>query len=173
VNWIKVYNAWFYRDHWVGHNSELEFLFLHGTHHDAIPSGLIAVSGNGFLEGCLRYTIGSPVALYNPIIAFLALTVEVKTDIDLHQYIPGVFPRIPRRMMEIYQHSTHHYGRLEPYSQAAKLDQPGVSEALKKKFKWMPEGMANSFKLDEELEGLQWDNLTHLNTLSLFDKYQK
>ena len=63
--WLKVVNSWFYRDHWLGHNSELEFIFLHGPHHDAIPSGLIAVGENGFLEGFLRFAIGSPVALHN------------------------------------------------------------------------------------------------------------
>ena len=61
VKWIQKFNEWFYRDHWVGHNSEAEFLFLHGTHHDAIPSALIAVADNGFLEGFLRFTIGWPV----------------------------------------------------------------------------------------------------------------
>src|SRR5262249_28348925 len=54
LKWMQRYNGWFYRDHWLGHNSELEFVYLHGTHHDAIPSGLIAVSENGFLEGFLR-----------------------------------------------------------------------------------------------------------------------
>src|SRR5215470_13083261 len=114
--WIKALNAWFYRDHWLGHNSELEFIYLHGTHHDAIPSGMIAVSGNGFLEGITRYMLGSPTAFYNPVISFLIHTVEVKGDIDRHQYIPGLFPRLSRRFMEIFQHSTHHYGLLAPYS---------------------------------------------------------
>jgi hypothetical protein len=75
--WIIVYNAWFYRDHWVGHNSELEFIYIHGPHHDAIPSGMIAVSGNGFLEGITRYTLGVPTAFYNPVISFMINMAEV------------------------------------------------------------------------------------------------
>jgi hypothetical protein len=169
--WLKTYPGWYYRDHWLGHNSELEFIYLHGTHHDAIPSGLIAVAGNGFLEGFARYTIGSPIALYNPLVAFVMFSLDVKADIDLHQYIPGVGPTIPRKMLEVYQHSTHHYGPLEPYSMAAKMDQPGVSDELKKRFSWMPDEMMNSFRLDEELSGLKWDNPTYLSTLSLYDKY--
>jgi len=51
------------------------------------------------------------------------------------------------------------------------VDQPGVSEELKKKFAWMPDEMLNSFKLDEELSGIEWNNPTQLSTLSLYDKY--
>src|SRR5262249_9318867 len=108
VKWIKVINAWFYRDHWLGHNSELEFLFLHGMHHDAIPSALIAVGENGFLEGFMRYTIGAPDPFYNPVVSFLVYMYEVANDMYTHQYIPGVFPRLPRKFIEIAQHSTHH-----------------------------------------------------------------
>jgi len=156
----------------VGHNSELEFVLLHGTHHDAIPCGLIAVAGNGFLEGFLRFTIGSPVAFYNPVVSFIVYMFDVKTDIELHQYIPGVFPRLPRRVLEVGQHSTHHYGRLEPYSFGLKLDQPGIPEGYKKTLKWAPDELMNSLKLDEELTGFQWDNPTHQKTLDLWDKYQ-
>lgn len=169
--WLKTYNRWYYRDHWVGHNSELEFLYFHGTHHDAIPSGLIAVADNGVLEGFTRYTMGSPVALYNPLLASVLLSSDIKADIDLHQYIPGVGPRIPRSVIEVYQHSTHHYGRLEPYSMGAKVDQPDATVDWKKRFPWMPDEVLNSFKLDEALNGAQWNNPTHLLTLSLWDKY--
>ncbi|HWU67428.1 MAG TPA: hypothetical protein VN046_01020, partial [Stenotrophobium sp.] len=34
---VKNLNDWFYRDHWLGHNSEFDFVYLHGTHHDALP----------------------------------------------------------------------------------------------------------------------------------------
>jgi len=173
MRWVKAVNSWFYRDHWVGHNSELEFVFLHGPHHDAIPSGMIAVAGNGFLEGFLRFTIGSPVAFYNPLISFMVYMFDVKTDIELHQYIPGLFPRLPRRVLEVGQHSTHHYGRLEPYSLGLKLDQPRLPEDYKKQFARVPAELMNSLELDEELNGFQWDNPTHQNTLSLWDKYQK
>ena len=171
--WINIYNSWFYRDHWLGHNSELEFIYLHGTHHDAIPSGLIAVSENGFLEGITRYTLGSPTSFYNPVISFMIHTLEVKTDIKRHQYIPGVFPRLPRRLMEIFQHSTHHYGLLAPYSVGLKLDQPGVSEEYKKQYARYPDVVMNSIKLDEELTGFQWDNPIQQRILSLYDMYQK
>jgi hypothetical protein len=170
--WLKVFNAWFYRDHWLGHNSEFEFVFLHGTHHDAIPSGLIAVAENGFLEGFMRFTLGSPIAFYNPVVACLLYTFEIKNDIERHQYIPGVFPRLPKSFMEIFQHSTHHYGLLAPYSIGMKLDQPGVSEADKKAWGWLPDEVTNSIKLDEELTGFQWNNPTQKRTLSLYEKYQ-
>jgi hypothetical protein len=173
MKWMGVYNAWFYRDHWVGHNSELEFVFFHGSHHDAIPSALIAVSDSGFLEGFMRFAFSSPVAFYNPALSFFIYMFDVKSDIDMHQYIPGVFPRLSRRILEVFQHSTHHYGRLDPYGVAFKLDQPGISESYKKQFSRLPASLVNSFRLDEELTGLQWDNPTHLHTLSLWDKYQK
>ena len=75
LKWQKIANSWFYRDHWLGHNSEFEFVYLHGTHHDAIPSGLIAVSENGFLEGFFRHTIGWPNPFYHPLDCFCALHV--------------------------------------------------------------------------------------------------
>ena len=171
--WIKALNAWFYRDHWLGHNSELEFIYIHGTHHDAIPSGMVAVAENGFLEGFLRFTVGAPASFYNPVISFLFFTVEIKSDINLHQYIPGVFPRMPRRWMEIAQHSTHHYGLLAPYSIGMKLDQPGISEDRKKSNSWYPDEVTNSIRLDEELTGFKWDNPIQRRILSLYDKYQK
>lgn len=171
--WIKIINEWFYRDHWLGHNSEFEFVFLHGTHHDAIPAGLIAVGENGLLEGFLRYTLGSPIAFFHPVVAFIVYTAEIKKGIEGHQYIPGIFPKIPRRWMEFYQHSTHHYGPIEPYSFAFKFDQPNVPEEYKKIASRMGDALADSARLDEELTGFQWDNPTHRRTLSLYEKYQK
>jgi hypothetical protein len=171
--WLKSLNAWFYRDHWLGHNSELEFIYLHGTHHDAIPSGLIAVAENGFLEGFLRFTVGAPASFYNPVIAFVIFTVEIKTDINLHQYIPGVFPRMSRRWMEIAQHSTHHYGMLAPYSIGRKSARPGAAEGRKKPYGLYPDELINSIRLDEELTGFKWDNRIQRITLSLYERYQK
>ncbi len=98
---------------------------------------------------------------------------EIKSDIDVHQYIPGVFPRMPRKWMEIAQHSTHHYGMLAPYSMGMKLDRPDVSEALKKSNSRYPDEFTNSIRLDEALTGFKWDNPIQRRTLSLFDKYQK
>lgn len=172
LKWLRQVNSWFYRDHWLGHNSELEFVWLHGPHHDAIPTGMIAVAGNGYLEGFLRFTVGSPVAFYNPLVSFFVFTFDVKTDIELHQYVPGVFPYLPRKALEVGQHSTHHYGRLEPYSLALKVDRPDVSDEYRKRLQRIPDELRNSLNLDEELTGFQWDNPTHRLTLGLWDKYQ-
>ncbi|HEY0139902.1 MAG TPA: hypothetical protein VGF48_03340 [Thermoanaerobaculia bacterium] len=171
LKWLKVINDWFYRDHWLAHNAEMEFIYLHGSHHDAIPSGMIAVAENGFLEGFLRLTLGTPVTFYNPLTAFLAITIEVQKDMEAHQYIPGVFPRLPRRIVEVSQHSTHHYGQIEPYSFGIKVDQPDSGDLYKRLFRGLPDGLRNSAKLDEELTGFKWDNPTHRRTLTLYAKY--
>jgi hypothetical protein len=173
LKWLKVMNEWFYRDHWLGHNAEIEFVYLHGSHHDAIPTGMIAVAENGFLEGFLRLTVGTPVSFYNPLMAFMAITIEVQKDIEAHQYIPGVFPRLPRRVVEVSQHSTHHYGQIEPYSFGIKVDQPNSGATYSRLFRGLPDGLRNSAKLDEELTGFKWDNPTHRRTLSLYAKYHK
>jgi hypothetical protein len=169
--WMKAINAWFYRDHWLGHNSELEFLFLHGTHHDAIPSAMIAVAENGLLEGFLRLSLGTPVPFYNPALAFLMMTAEVKMDMEAHQYIPGVYPKLPMKIVEVSQHSTHHYGSIEPYSFGIKVDQPDLPEDYANILAGLPDELRNSAKLDEALTGFKWDNPTHRRTVSLYAKY--
>ena len=172
--YMKAVNGWFYRDHWLSHNSELEFIYLHGTHHDAIPSGLIAVAGNGHLEGFVRYLTAFPTFFLNPIAAFVFLTLLVRQDIATHQYIPGVFPKLERKYLETAQHSTHHMGRLEPYSLGLKTDQPGESAtSAKKASSAIPDELRNSIRLDEQLTGFQWDSESHRNYLRLFDKYSK
>jgi hypothetical protein len=175
LKWTAVVNAWFYRDHWLGHNSEFDFVFLHGTHHDAIPSGLIAVAENGFLEGFLRHTLGFPATLCNPLIAFANYTFEIKTDIDTHQYIPGIFPKLPRQLLEVAQHSTHHYGPLEPYSLGLRLDHPNVPADFRRSyaFKSIPAGVRNSIRLDEQLTRFKWDNPTFRKLLELYDRYHE
>jgi hypothetical protein len=171
--YMRTYNFWFYRDHWLGHNSELEFLYLHGPHHDAIPCGLIGVSGNGFLEGLFRHSLGNPMAMYGPLAAFFLYTFEVLTDINSHQYIPGVFPTMPRKFHEHAQHSTHHYGRLEPYGVGLRVDQPGgLGENKLLKMLYPPE-VRTSYLLDEQLTDFAWDNPRHRRFLELVDKYQK
>jgi hypothetical protein len=170
--YLKSYNGWFYRDHWLGHNSELEFIYLHGTHHDAIPSGLIGVSGNGFLEGFMRHTLGHPTPYYHPIVAFLLYTLEVQSDIQNHQYIPGIFPKLSRGFHETCQHSTHHYGRLEPYSVGLRCPPGGADAPAKKRFQIIPEEILNSIALDERLTGFDWENYRYKKFLDLFDKYQ-
>ncbi len=172
MRWFRVHNSWFYRDHWLGHNCEFDFVYLHGPHHDAIPSGLIGVAGNGYLEGVLRHVLAVPQPFHHPLISFLINTYEVKNDIDLHQYIPGIFPKLTKRMIALTQHSSHHYGRLEPYGLGMKVDQPWVSDELRAAFKAFPDEVTNSAKLDEELTGFQWDNPTHRKTMELYEKYQ-
>ncbi len=168
---LKVVNLWFYRDHWLAHHSELEFLYLHGTHHDAIPSGLIGVSGNGYLEGVLRHTMGGPGIFYNPVTTFLIHCFDVKVDIDGHQFIPGVYPHVPTSVQLINQHSTHHFGKLEPYSLGLKLDQPGVPEELLRRAKVFTKEQQNSAELDEQLTGFKWDNPRYRQYIELYEKY--
>jgi hypothetical protein len=120
----------------------------------------------------MRGTLGFPIPFYNPLVALLVYTVEIKQDMAIHQYIPGIFPQLPKKALEIGQHSTHHYGRLEPYTIGMKLDQPGISEEYKNSFRMYPDELMNSIKLDEELTGFQWDNPTHRSSLALWDKYQ-
>lgn len=160
--WLRGINGWFYRDHWLGHNSELDFVYLHGSHHDAIPTGLIAVAGNGFLEGVLRNAVGHPTTFYNPIMACLAYSVEVRNDIAFHQFIPGIYPTLPYEFRQVGQHSTHHYGHLEPYGFAVKLDQPiEWSQGFLSLFRGFPEEFKNSATLEEELTGFKWSNSRH------------
>lgn len=173
VKYMRSYSMWFYRDHWLGHNSELEFIYLHGAHHDAIPSGLIGVSGNGHLEGLLRHTVGVPTAFYNPVFAFILYTWEIQLDMRNHQYIPGIWPQLPRWFHETAQHSTHHYGRLEPYSIGLKFGEPELPADGKQRFSIFPQNAMNSINLDEELSGFEWDSPRYRHFLHLYDKYQK
>ena len=169
---LEVLNDWFYRDHWIGHNSEFEFVYIHGSHHDAIPSGLIAVAGNGFIEGFLRNIIAFPNPFYNPITAFFIYTVEIKKDIDAHQFIPGVYPKPSAEFQSINQHSIHHLGKLEPYGFALRLNQKETSEKLKKRFQKFPDSLMNSYRIDEEMTGFNWDNSSHKKYMKIFDKYR-
>ena len=174
MKWQTTINRWFYREHWVGHNSELEFLYLHGNHHDAIPSGMIAVGDTGALEGFFRNIIGPPVPFYNPVAAFLFLSHTVWFDMVTHQYIPGVYPRMPKLFISVFQHATHHFGQLAPYGFAIKTGQPGMAEKVKSSsLRLLPKEMSNSIELDEELTGFQWDNPTYRNILSLFERYNE
>ena len=96
-------------------------------------------------------------------IAFALYTSEIKGDIELHQYIPGVFPRLSIEGLELYQHSTHHYGPLEPYGFAFNLGDKGG-------YKLMPDEMRNAIELDERM-GFKWDNPTFRRTKALYQKY--
>ena len=169
---LKQINNWYYREHWLGHNSEVEFIYLHGPHHDAIPSGLVGVAGTGFLEGFVRNGIGFPAPFFNPILSFLFHTQLVYEDINLHQYIPGMFPKVDREFENVSQHSSHHYGKMEPLGVGLKLDQEVCPERVAKEYKMIPYEFKNSAMLDEELTGFKWDNPQHRWYLSMIDKYQ-
>lgn len=173
VKYLKVLNVWFYRDHWVSHHSELDFVYLHGTHHDAIPSGMIGVAGNGFLEGLTRHGLAAPATFYNPIISALANTIEVVGDIDSHQFIPGLYPKANIDEQKTTQHSMHHFGRLEPYSFGISVEQPGVSPDYIKTLKYLPEELKSAIKIDEALDGFEWNNKVHADYLELVMKYEK
>lgn len=170
---LRGYSKWFYREHWLAHNAELDFVYLHGSHHDAIPCGLIGVSGNGFLEGFLRHTVGNPLSLYSPVLACALHSLEVLQDIRMHQYIPGVFPKLERGFHEVSQHSTHHFGRLEPYGIGLRMVRAEGSAPRRQG--WLafpPESLLNSIALDEELNGFEWDNPRYQRFMAIFDKYQ-
>ena len=157
----KVLNDWFYRDHWLGHNSEVEFVYLHGTHHDAIPCALIGVGENGHLEGVFRQIIGFPVIYYNPLVAFVLQSIGSYGNMIMHQYIPGIFPGIARNV-EMH-HSVHHYGKLEPYSVGGFYG----GELLKR----FPDELKYALKLDQQLTGYRRENKTYRWYLDLLDKY--
>jgi hypothetical protein len=173
ARFLKVVNAWFYRDHWLSHHSELEFVYLHGSHHDAIPSGLIGVAGSGMLESLTRHGLASPATFFNPIIAMLVYTYEVKGDIEAHQFIPSVYPNANIEEQRINQHSLHHFGSLEPYSYGISVEQPGVSPEYIKTLAYLPYELKNAIKLDEALDGYEWNNKAHANYLELVAKYEK
>lgn len=167
---VKNLNDWFYRDHWLGHNSEFDFVYLHGTHHDALPCALIGVAGNGYLEGFFRSALAFPIPFFNPLAAAFFYTGDVKVDMELHQYIPGVYPKLSREFLSVIQHSLHHYGRLEPYGFAINLDQP-ISAELKKRTSVLPDELKYSIRLDEQLNGYEWDSARFRWFLDLVNKY--
>lgn len=172
MRFLKIINVWFYRDHWLGHNSRFEFVYLHGTHHDAIPSGLIGVAGNGFLEGFMRHSMGVPAPFFNPLVAVLIYTFEVQGDIEAHQFIPGMYPRANIEYQKITQHSLHHFGMLEPYGFGLNVDQPDVNKDFAAKFSILPDELKNSIKLDERMTDYKWDNPKHRQYLDIVSRYE-
>jgi hypothetical protein len=173
MRYLQSYNDWFYRDHWLAHNAEIDFIYLHGAHHDAIPCALIGVSGNGFMEGVFRCTLGNPIAVYSPLVTFLMVTAEVAQDMRMHQYIPGVYPRLGRDVHAVAQHSTHHFGRLEPYSVALRMQRAPEAGSRKGWLRFPPVELLNSIELDEKLNGFQWDNARYQQFLALYDRYEQ
>ncbi|WP_455872351.1 hypothetical protein [Serratia proteamaculans] len=160
---------WYYRDHWLGHNSELDFVYLHGAHHDAIPSALLAADESGYLEGVIRQALGRPIALFNPIMACVYYTKSVWGNVTGHQYIPGIYPKATVRT----QHAIHHYGKLEPYGLPFNLETIMyiLPEKEKAKFEKMTERQKDAYRLDEILTGFKWDNSKFRWYLQLVKKY--
>ena len=169
--YLKTANEIIYREHWLGHNMELDFVYAHGPHHDAIPSAMIGTSGTGILEGFFRI-VSFPNPFYNPLVAMFYYTLEITFDIYLHQYIPGVFPGPPRSVFEVVQHSRHHFGKVEPYGLSAKLV-PSTSPEGLKGYNFLPDEFRNSAMLDEQLNGFKWNNREQNWYLNLVDKYSQ
>lgn len=170
--YLKVLTIALYREHWLGHNSEFEFLYLHGSHHDAIPCGLIGVSGNGFLEGFVRHSVAYTTAYFNPIFAFLAYTMDIYADIVAHQYIPGVYPG---SVTPPTHHGVHHFMQLLPLSSGTnsedRLPDLGFIKSADAPIK-MPEALINSIQLDEQLSNYKQDNPRFRWYVELIRKYQ-
>lgn len=172
AQFLKIINEWFYRDHWVAHNAELEFVYVHGTHHDAIPSGLIGVAGNGHIEGFLRHSIGVPAPFFNPLVATFVYSFEVHGDIEAHQFIPGMYPKANIEYQKLTQHSLHHFGMLEPYGFALNVDQPDADKDFAANFKILPDELKNSIRLDQALNGYTWENRKFREHLALIVRYE-
>jgi hypothetical protein len=132
---------------------------------------MIAVSENGMLEGFCRSLIGPPTSYYNPLAAMLFLSHTIWYDMLTHQYIPGIYPGLPAAVIKTTQHSTHHYGQLAPYGLGGRSTATGNAKTLKARL--VPRELCNAIALDEELTGFQWDNPTHRNTMSLWERYGK
>jgi hypothetical protein len=113
------YAKWYEINHTRGHASRFYFTVFHGTHHDTIPSGLLATTGTGLIESIHR----SLVRLHFLQSASLFLTVKtiptIFMDVVAHQYIPGVFPYAKTGVKVKSHHSIHHYLSLLPLSISA------------------------------------------------------
>ena len=170
---LKIFNDWVYRDHWIGHHNAFDFLYFHGPHHDAIPSGMIAVSGNGPLEGFMRHAMGVPAPFYHPLTAVLAYSSEVQGDMQGHQFIPGMYPKADIQFQKMNQHSMHHFGMIFPLSMALKTDQPDVNLDFHPQFKYLPDEMRNGVRIDEALDNYKWDNPRYNQYLDLIGQYEE
>ena len=173
ILFYKTKNYWYYRDHWLGHNMEFDFVYLHGGHHDAIPSGLIGVAGNGFIEGVTRHTLGHPTSYLNPLVSFVLHCKSIKRDIDSHQYIPGIFPKVTTSRTSF--HSIHHYGNLEPYGLGLRMGESTKNEkiGLFSILRVLPSEYTNAIALDEEATGFNIQHNKYRWYIKLVDKYDK
>jgi hypothetical protein len=70
------------------------------------------------------------------------------------------------------QHAVHHYGHLEPYGFGIKLDQPGLPDDFVAQFDIFPDELSNSARLDEQLNGFEWNNARYQWFLDICRKHE-
>jgi len=107
-------NSWYYRDHWLGHHSAIDFIYLHGPHHDAIPISLISAAETGPLEALMRHIMGHPESYTPPLYAFYIFTKTLIRVMVGHQYVPGIFPYSASIIQYGVHHVEHHYLQMRP-----------------------------------------------------------
>jgi hypothetical protein len=98
----------FYRNHSKDHYDNNFFVFIHGSHHDAIPISVI--SAHGFWEACLASQLDNACG---PIVALLRCS-STWHSYRTHQYVPGVFPFSKYVVASKVHHVEHHYFKLLP-----------------------------------------------------------
>lgn len=114
----ELFDRWYYRDHWLGHHRECDFVYLHGPHHDAIPVSFMSSAETGMLEAPIRSILGHPDIYFHPFYACYFIT---RTTIEVmvgHQYVPGVWPYASTVVNMGIHHYEHHMRSLKPYSGA-------------------------------------------------------
>jgi len=125
-NWIAklvmAMNWSVYERHKEGHQSRMGFNYLHGMHHDGLPSALIAIGEAGALEGMINCVdIPGESCFHSHLFLASEATKKVLKNMIMHQYIPGVFPYV-RCVIQVDQHhSEHHYLSMKPLSMGMNL----------------------------------------------------
>ena len=105
--------AAFLMAHEEDHKSRFHFAVLHGPHHDAIPTAVMAASETGFCEAIDR-GIHLWLFTYSVLALVLLLSLAVPVNMLGHQYVPGVFPFSGLVMRQATHHVAHHFGSLRP-----------------------------------------------------------
>lgn len=99
--------------HTADHKSRFNFAVLHGHHHDAIPSALMAAGESGFVESIDR-GISYLTFLGSAIWTLCINALMTAANMVGHQYIPGVYPYSKYTVQTKLHHVVHHYGSLRP-----------------------------------------------------------